>query len=118
MLSANHLLAWTSSSGSTGSISVDGSGVLAWAYSNVGVDNPSDPESTFQEHTSCKHSSMFLCALLLIVAKVGFFGIDYSQAHTDNYQNYLEGNPGTPPSNPGGPTTTTTSASTGPTTPV
>nr|BAD36748.1 cellobiose dehydrogenase [Irpex lacteus] len=92
---------WTSPSGSTGSISVDGSGVLAWAYSSVGVDDPTDPESTFQEHTS-----------------FGFFGIDYSQAHTSNYQNYLDGNPGTPTSAPSGPSSTTTTVPTGPTTPA
>jgi hypothetical protein len=50
---------------------------------------------------------------------VGFFGIDYTQAHTSNYQNYLQGNAGTPSSSPTGPTsTTTTSAPTGPTTPA
>ena len=29
-------------------------GVLAWAFSNVPVDTPSDPQSTFSEHTDCK----------------------------------------------------------------
>ncbi|KAI0338409.1 cellobiose dehydrogenase [Trametopsis cervina] len=84
-----------------GSIPVNGQGVLAWAYSNVAVDQPSNPQSTFQEHTS-----------------FGFFGIDYTQAHTSNYQNYLQGNAGTPPTNPSGPSTTTSSAPTGPTTPA
>lgn len=74
-------------------------GVLAWAFSDVGVDDPSDPESTFAEHTD-----------------FGFFGIDYSSAHNANYQNYLAGNPGSPTGTPTGPTTTTTtSTSTGPT---
>ena len=36
-----------------GGISPSGTGVFAWAYSNIGVDDPSDPESTFQEHTDC-----------------------------------------------------------------
>ncbi|KAI0684656.1 cellobiose dehydrogenase [Cytidiella melzeri] len=84
-----------------GSMPVDGQGVLAWAYSDVGVDTPSDPESTFQEHTS-----------------FGFFGIDYTQAHTSNYQNYLAGNAGTPTSAPSGPSSTSSSAPTGPTTPA
>lgn len=32
------------------------SGVLAWAYSSVGVNDPSDPDSDFQEHTDCESS--------------------------------------------------------------
>uniref|UniRef100_UPI0012FE7E2C Cellobiose dehydrogenase n=1 Tax=Phanerodontia chrysosporium TaxID=2822231 RepID=UPI0012FE7E2C len=55
-----------------GGIDVTSQGVLAWAFSNVAVDDPSDPQSTFSEHTD-----------------FGFFGIDYSTAHSANYQNYL-----------------------------
>ncbi|THG94036.1 hypothetical protein EW026_g7350 [Hermanssonia centrifuga] len=85
-----------------GSIPVDGEGVLAWAFSSVGVDDPSDPESTFNEHTD-----------------FGFFGIDYSTAHNANYDAYLNGNAGTPT----GPTTTITTSTptstpTGPTAPA
>ncbi|KAM5531153.1 hypothetical protein V8D89_015174 [Ganoderma adspersum] len=73
-----------------GGISPTGTGVFAWAYSNVGVDDPSDPNSTFQEHTD-----------------FGFYGINFPDAQNSNYQNYLQGNPGTPPT-----TTTTTATST------
>ncbi|EEB88278.1 hypothetical protein MPER_13968, partial [Moniliophthora perniciosa FA553] len=34
-----------------GSINTDGSGAAAWVVSDVEVDDPSDPQSTFQEHT-------------------------------------------------------------------
>ena len=45
-----------SSSGWQGGGGIDptGTGVFAWAYSSIGVDDPSDPQSTFQEHTDCK----------------------------------------------------------------
>ena len=33
---------------------MDDQSVLAWAYSNVAVDTPADPESTFSEHTDCE----------------------------------------------------------------
>ncbi|PIL27426.1 hypothetical protein GSI_10574 [Ganoderma sinense ZZ0214-1] len=73
-----------------GGISPTGTGVFAWAYSSVGVDDPSDINSTFQEHTD-----------------FGFYGINFPDAQNSNYQNYLQGNPGTPPT-----TTTTTATST------
>ncbi|KAI1798304.1 cellobiose dehydrogenase [Ganoderma leucocontextum] len=79
-----------------GGISPTGTGVFAWAYSNVGVDDPSDPNSTFQEHTD-----------------FGFYGINFPDAQNSNYQNYLQGNPGTPPT-----TTTTTTTSTSTTAPT
>nr|AAC32197.1 cellobiose dehydrogenase [Trametes cinnabarina] len=81
-----------------GGIDPTGTGVFAWAYSSVGVDDPSDPNTTFQEHTD-----------------FGFFGINFPDAQNSNYQNYLQGNAGTPPptSTPSGPTTT--SKPTGPT---
>ncbi|KAI0765073.1 cellobiose dehydrogenase [Fomes fomentarius] len=77
-----------------GGIDPTAQSVLAWAYSNVGVDTPSSPSSTFQEHTG-----------------FGFFGINYPDAQNSNYNNYLQGNPGTPPTPPTT-TTTTTSAPT------
>ncbi|KAI0635059.1 cellobiose dehydrogenase [Trametes polyzona] len=80
-----------------GSIDPTGTGVFAWAYSNVAVDDPSDPNSSFAEHTD-----------------FGFYGVNFPDAQTSNYQNYLQGNPGTPPTSvPSGPTSTTTT--TGPT---
>lgn len=48
-VSIPRLLAWTGGGG----IDPTSQGVLAWAFSNVAVDNPSDPESTFNEHTDC-----------------------------------------------------------------
>ncbi|OJT10842.1 Cellobiose dehydrogenase [Trametes pubescens] len=81
-----------------GSIDPSGTGVFAWAFSNVAVDDPSDPNSSFAEHTD-----------------FGFFGINFPDAQSSNYQNYLAGNAGTPPptSVPSGPSSTTTT--TGPT---
>ncbi|EKM53326.1 uncharacterized protein PHACADRAFT_259608 [Phanerochaete carnosa HHB-10118-sp] len=79
-------------------IDVTSEGVLAWAFSNVAVDDPSDAESTFSEHTD-----------------FGFFGIDYSSAHSSNYQNYLAGNAGNPTTTSSTPTSTSSSTSTGPT---
>ncbi|EJF63960.1 cellobiose dehydrogenase [Dichomitus squalens LYAD-421 SS1] len=81
-----------------GGIDPTGTGVFAWAYSSVGVDDPSDPESTFQEHTD-----------------FGFFGINFPDAQNSNYQNYLQGNPGTPPSSTTTTTTSTSTTTTGPT---
>ncbi|KAI0777591.1 cellobiose dehydrogenase [Trametes elegans] len=82
-----------------GSIDPTGTGVFAWAYSSVAVDDPSDPGSTFAEHTD-----------------FGFFGINFPDAQNSNYQNYLQGNPGTPPTSPpSGPTSTSTTTTTGPT---
>nr|BAC20641.1 cellobiose dehydrogenase [Grifola frondosa] len=84
-----------------GSIPVSGSGVLAWAYSSIPVDDPADPNSDFLEHTD-----------------FGFFGMNFADAHTSNYNNYLNGNAGTSTPPTGSPTTTTTSPTTGPTTPA
>ncbi|KAI0646211.1 cellobiose dehydrogenase [Trametes meyenii] len=79
-----------------GSIDPTGTGVFAWAYSDVAVTDPSDPGSSFGEHTD-----------------FGFFGINFPDAQNSNYQNYLQGNAGvppptSPPSGPSSPTTTTT----------
>ncbi|VDB95623.1 unnamed protein product [Peniophora sp. CBMAI 1063] len=75
--------------GGTSSMPTTSSGVLAWAYSSVAVNDPSDPDSDFQEHTD-----------------FGFFGMDYADAHasTSDYANYLAGKGGSG----GGSTTTTT----------
>lgn len=47
-----------------GSLNTNSFGAPAWVFSNVGVDDPSDPESTFQEHTD-----------------FGFYGFDFTSAH-------------------------------------
>ncbi|KAI3611720.1 cellobiose dehydrogenase [Moniliophthora roreri] len=78
-----------------GSINTDGSGAAAWVVSDVEVDDPSDPQSTFQEHTD-----------------FGFYGIDFSAAHAtaEDYMNWAEGGTG----GGGGPTTTTSTTTSGP----
>lgn len=43
---------WTAWNGG-GSLAVNGTGVLAWAYSSAPVDTPADPDSDFNEHTDC-----------------------------------------------------------------
>ncbi|KZV74216.1 hypothetical protein PENSPDRAFT_710401 [Peniophora sp. CONT] len=75
--------------GGTSSMPTTSSGVLAWAYSTVAVNDPSDPDSDFAEHTD-----------------FGFFGMDYADAHASSadYANYLAGKAGS-----GGGGTTTTS---------
>ncbi|KAF9479511.1 hypothetical protein BDN70DRAFT_858359 [Pholiota conissans] len=87
---------WATASG-TSSIPIGGFGVPAWAWSNIAVDTPSDPQSTFQEHTD-----------------FGFYGLDYSQAHVSAAQYQLWSTGGT-----GGGTVTTgptsTTTTTGPT---
>ena len=45
---------WGSTAWAGGGMDPSSTGVFAWAYSNVGVDDPSDPQSTFQEHTDCE----------------------------------------------------------------
>ncbi|KAF9524951.1 cellobiose dehydrogenase [Crepidotus variabilis] len=84
---------WATDSG-TNSIPVGDFGVPAWAYSSAPVDTPSNPQSTFVEHTD-----------------FGFFGLDYSAAHVSDaqYQIWASGGSGTgtvPPT--GTPTTTPT----------
>ena len=41
--------------------------------------------------------------------------LNFPDAQSSNYQNYLQGNPGTPTSVPSGPSSTTTTTTTGPT---
>ncbi|KAF8176479.1 cellobiose dehydrogenase [Pholiota molesta] len=84
-------VSWATASGTT-SIPIGAFGVPAWAWSNVAVDTPSDPQSTFVEHTD-----------------FGFFGLDWSQAHVSAAQYQLWSTGGT------GGGTTTTPTSTGPT---
>ncbi|KIJ62234.1 iron reductase domain protein [Hydnomerulius pinastri MD-312] len=55
-----------------GSIPTDSSAALAWAFSSDPVADPSDPGTTFHEHTD-----------------FGFFGENYADAHSDNYDSYL-----------------------------
>ncbi|KAA1477787.1 hypothetical protein DENSPDRAFT_867739 [Dentipellis sp. KUC8613] len=89
-----------------GSLALNSSGVWAWAYSSVGVDDPSDPQSTFNEHTD-----------------FGFFGEIFANAHTtsENYNAYLSGGSGTTTSTPPistPPTSSTSSPGSQPTGPV
>ncbi|KAG6865808.1 hypothetical protein C0991_011613 [Blastosporella zonata] len=77
--------------GGTKSLPLNAFGVPAWAYSSVGVDDPSNPQSTFLEHTD-----------------FGFFGLDFSAAHVSQglYDNWKAGGTG------GGTATPTTTATT------
>ncbi|KAK0199858.1 hypothetical protein DFS33DRAFT_1399343 [Desarmillaria ectypa] len=67
-------------------------GAPAWVFSDVPVDNPADPESTFVEHTD-----------------FGFYGLDFSAAHASasDYANWAAGGTGG-----GTPTTTITTTTT------
>ncbi|KAF8958430.1 hypothetical protein BDZ97DRAFT_1906522 [Flammula alnicola] len=87
---------WSTASG-TSSIPTDAFGVPAWAWSSLAVDNPSDPQSTFVEHTD-----------------FGFFGLDYSQAHVSaaQYQLWASGGTGGGTVTATLPPTTTTSGPT------
>ncbi|KAG6878465.1 substrate-specific activator of APC-dependent proteolysis [Termitomyces sp. T159_Od127] len=54
--------AWPTTTGGTNSIPISGSGAPAWAFSSIPVDDPSDPNSTFQEHTdSHVDSTTYAC---------------------------------------------------------
>ncbi|KAJ7594442.1 cellobiose dehydrogenase [Mycena floridula] len=74
-----------------GSIDSTSFGAPAWVFSNIGVDSPANPQSTFQEHTD-----------------FGFYGLDFSAAHAasvDVYNDALQGlgsGGTTSPGNPGG----------------
>ncbi|KAI0036403.1 cellobiose dehydrogenase [Vararia minispora EC-137] len=91
--------------GGSSSIDPSGSGVWAWAYSNVAVNDPSNPQSTFPQHTD-----------------FGFFGENFAAAHASaaDYANYLagKGGSGTTTTSTGPTSTSTTSASSTPTTPA
>ena len=45
---------WYRTAWDGGSIPLSGSPTWAWAVSTVAVETPSDPDSTFLEHTDCK----------------------------------------------------------------
>ncbi|KAG6833025.1 substrate-specific activator of APC-dependent proteolysis [Tephrocybe sp. NHM501043] len=85
-------ISWSTTTGTTKSIPVSGSGAPAWVYSSAAVDDPTDAQSTFEEHTD-----------------FGFYGMDFSQAHvaSDVYANWAAGGTGGPT-----PTTTTTTSTT------
>lgn len=89
--------AWSTSAGPR-TLPIDSFGVPAWAQSDVAVDQPSNPASTFLEHTD-----------------FGFFGLDWTLARVDSAQYAIWAAGGTG----GQPTTTiTTTSSPTPTTPV
>ncbi|EIN05508.1 cellobiose dehydrogenase [Punctularia strigosozonata HHB-11173 SS5] len=81
---------------SGGSITQTSVSVFAWAYSDVGVDDPSDPQSTFDEHTD-----------------FGFWGENVANAHSANYDTYLSGGTVTTgPTSTSSPTSTSTTTTT------
>ncbi|KAI0261221.1 cellobiose dehydrogenase [Gloeopeniophorella convolvens] len=94
---------WTNANGG-GSIDPTSGGAWAWAYSSAPVDDPSDPNSTFEEHTD-----------------FGFWGEIFSDAHVSaaDYQSYLAGTAcgsgGTTTSPPTSTSHSSTSTSTSPT---
>lgn len=102
--------AWSTSTG-TNSIPVGAFGVPAWVFSSVAVDDPSDVQSTFLEHTDCS-SPIVVFRSCADYFTVGFYGLDYSQAHAsaDDYNRWAAGGTGG-----GTPTTTTTTTTTSPT---
>ncbi|PBK88946.1 cellobiose dehydrogenase [Armillaria gallica] len=71
-------------------------GAPAWVYSDIPVDDPSDPESTFEEHTD-----------------FGFYGLDFSASHASasDYANWAAGGTGTGGTPTSAPSTTTTTSS-------
>ncbi|KAI0723976.1 hypothetical protein C8T65DRAFT_628099 [Cerioporus squamosus] len=92
--------------GSLGSGNLNGTAVLAYvASTTTGVEDPSDINSSFQEHDY-----------------FNFFGVDLSAAHSSSYSQYVGGGSGTttaapPPSTSSVPPSTTSSAPTGAQTP-
>ncbi|KAF8905671.1 hypothetical protein CPB85DRAFT_1437210 [Mucidula mucida] len=87
---------------STGSLNTNSSGAPAWVWSSAPVDDPSDPQSTFEEHTD-----------------FGFYGLDFSSAHVSqaDYDNWAAGGTGTPTTTIASTTTTTTTGPTASATP-
>ncbi|KAG6918085.1 substrate-specific activator of APC-dependent proteolysis [Tephrocybe rancida] len=85
-------VSWTTTTGTTKSIPISSGGAPAWVYSDLAVDTPTDPQSTFEEHTD-----------------FGFYGFDFSSAHVSTavYANWAAGGTGG-----GTPTTTTTTTTT------
>ncbi|KAI0664668.1 CBD9-like protein [Cubamyces menziesii] len=80
--------------GSLGSGNLDGTAVLAYvASTETGVEDPSDIDSSFQEHNN-----------------FDFFGVDLSQSHSSSYSQWVSG--GTPTTTPVAPPTSTVPPST------
>ncbi|KAI0822858.1 CBD9-like protein [Trametes gibbosa] len=81
--------------GSLGQGNLDGTAVLAYVASTMtGVEDPSDIDSSFQEHD-----------------QFAFFGVDLSQSHSSSYSKYISG--GAPPTTtPAAPPTSTVPPST------
>ncbi|KAI0748539.1 hypothetical protein C8Q80DRAFT_1172344 [Daedaleopsis nitida] len=70
--------------GSFGNGDLNGTAVLAYvASSTTGVDDPSDINSSFQEHDF-----------------FGFFGVDLSAAHSSSYSSYISGSSSSTPAPP------------------
>ncbi|KAK0463351.1 hypothetical protein IW261DRAFT_1625625 [Armillaria novae-zelandiae] len=71
-------------------------GAPAWVFSDIPVDDPSDPESTFEEHTD-----------------FGFYGLDFSASHASasDYANWVAGGTGSGGTPTSAPATTTTTSS-------
>ncbi|KAH0578929.1 substrate-specific activator of APC-dependent proteolysis, variant 2 [Termitomyces sp. 'cryptogamus'] len=86
-------ITWPTTTGGTNSIPISAFGAPAWTFSSVAVDEPANPNSTFQEHTD-----------------FGFYGFDFSSAHVDSASYAYWASGGTGPT--GTPTTTTTTTST------
>ncbi|KAF8584272.1 hypothetical protein K439DRAFT_1150670 [Ramaria rubella] len=84
-----------------GSLNLNSVDAWAWAVSTVGVDDPSDPASTFQEHTD-----------------FGFWGENVVGAHDPNYTGYLSGIPAPPPTPTSSPSSSPTGPTSSPTAPV
>ncbi|KAF8874747.1 hypothetical protein BD779DRAFT_1678609 [Infundibulicybe gibba] len=61
-------VAWSTTAG-TSSLPLSGFGAAAWVQSDIAVDTPSDPQSTFAHHTD-----------------FGFYGFNFSQAHVSAAQ--------------------------------
>ncbi|KAL1757668.1 cellobiose dehydrogenase [Schizophyllum commune] len=78
-----------------GSLDPTGSGAPAWAYSTKAVDDPSDPDSDFAQHTD-----------------FGFYGLDFASAHAAqaDYDNWAAGGTGGGGGSPPTTTATTTTA--------
>ncbi|KAI0647339.1 hypothetical protein C8Q79DRAFT_1009446 [Trametes meyenii] len=78
--------------GSLGSGDLDGTAVIAYVTSTkTGPADPSDIDSTFQEHDN-----------------FAFFGVDLSQSHSSSYSQYING--GSATTTPAAPPTSTSSA--------
>ncbi|KAF5366213.1 hypothetical protein D9758_005728 [Tetrapyrgos nigripes] len=84
----------------TGSLDTSSFGPHGWVYSTIPVDNPSDVNTNFQEHTD-----------------FGLYGADWPDAHVDQatYDTWASGGTASPPPPTSTTTTTTTTTTTSPT---